>query len=168
MAKATSYGEVAIGLAFAAGGVGICVHASGLRDMPGSMAGPGLFPSLTGAGMMLFGVMLVASALLKARRSGPGGGGTSAAPADATASLALSGYSLAILAGVIALSATLPSLGFPAAATVFTAVVCRLGGAQLARRRHLRSGPDRHPLCRLCSWAGGAASPRGAERMRND
>lgn len=129
MAKATSYGEVAIGLAFAAGGVGICVHASGLRDMPGSMAGPGLFPSLTGAGMMLFGVMLVASALLKARRSGPGGGGTSAAPADATASLALSGYSLAILAGVIALSATLPSLGFPAAATVFTAVVCRLGGA---------------------------------------
>lgn len=50
--------DVAIGLCFAAGGAFLAIQALALPTMPGMPAGPGLFPLLTGAGMVLFGLVL--------------------------------------------------------------------------------------------------------------
>lgn len=121
--KAKPYSEVAIGLAFAAGGVGICLHAAGLRSMPGMVVGSGLFPTITGACMILFGLVLAAGALLAGRVPAPA---TSAAPGR---SGFFSLYSLAVLALLIALTTAMPPVGFILSGMVFTAAVTRLGGA---------------------------------------
>ncbi len=123
MTKANSYGELVIGLAFALGGVGIYVHAAGLRSMPGMAVGSGLFPKITGALMVLFGLMLAWSAARVLRRE------TGSRSDIAGTGIALSGYSIAVFVGLIVLTAILPTTGFLLGGIVFTALVCRLGGA---------------------------------------
>lgn len=129
MVKAKPYSEIAIGLAFAAGGVGICFHAAGLRSMPGMAVGSGLFPMITGVGMGLFGLILAASAY------------AGAAPRESVDSLAggdtgphrsirfLPVYSLAVLAALIVLTLAMPAAGFIPCSIAFTLIAARLGGA---------------------------------------
>ncbi len=124
--------DIAIGLVFAAGGVGICAHAAGLRSMPGMMVGSGLFPMITGIGMIVFGLFLSASAFLGLR-------GVVAEPAaeDILSNenepgrrfLSLTGYSALVLAGLVAATFFIPSVGFMLCGIVFTTIVARLGGA---------------------------------------
>ena len=123
MTKANSYGELVIGLAFALGGVGIFIHAAGLRSMPGMAVGSGLFPKITGVLMVLFGLMLAVTAARGLLRNS-GSLSESGGPG-----IALSGYSIIVFLGLIVLTAILPSIGFLLGGIVFTALVCRLGGA---------------------------------------
>jgi len=132
--KAGRFSDIAIGLVFAAGGVGICVHAAGLRSMPGMMVGSGLFPMITGGAMIFFGLILAAGAALGLR------GATAEPPLEAeigapkpqSRPALLSGYSALVLAGLVATAFLIPGVGFMLCGIVFTAVVARLGGASMA------------------------------------
>lgn len=112
-------GDIAIGLAFLAGGVGIVAHASGLRSMPGTVVGSGLVPTITGASMAIAGLLLAVAPLLRARpaatekRSGP----------------IEWGYPLAVLALLSGFMLLMPFLGFVASGILFTGAIARLGGA---------------------------------------
>ncbi|MBJ3774288.1 tripartite tricarboxylate transporter TctB family protein [Acuticoccus mangrovi] len=118
--------DIAIGAAFALGGVGIVLHAAGLKSMPGMVVGSGLFPTITGAGMAVFGLVLAAGAALRSHRMRADG----EEPLAATAAFkTLSLYGLAVLALLLALVAAMPSVGFPVAGVVLATLVARLGGA---------------------------------------
>lgn len=129
MGKAISNGDIVIGLAFAIGGVGIISHASGLRTMPGMAVGSGLFPTITGALMILFGLVLAGGTLLRRMKAAPSANADTTTEIEGAGGLALSVYSLAVLAGLIALTLLVPTIGFLIGGTVFSATVCRLGGA---------------------------------------
>lgn len=127
--------DLAIGLAFAAAGLGIWFEAGGLRRMPGMIVGSGLFPQITAAGMILFGTVLAAGALLGLRRARagparPAAGAAAGPPAQPGRPLSLSAYSVAVLAAIVLLAAALPSAGFLLGGLGFAAVVARLGGAR--------------------------------------
>ncbi len=125
MTARTKASEIAIGLVFAAGGLGICLEAAGLRSMPGMMVGSGLFPMITGALMGLFGLVLAGAALLRPAPAPKSATET----AIETARGPLQAYSIAVLAGLIALTALMPAAGFLLAGALFTGFAARLGGA---------------------------------------
>lgn len=115
------FGDLAIGLVFTLGGVGVVVHAAGLRSMPGTIVGSGLFPTITGALMAGFGGLLVIQSLVSRSRS--------AAAASSLRDRASIVYSLSVLAGLIVLTALLPALGFVIASAILTTGLARFGGA---------------------------------------
>lgn len=110
--------DIVIGLVFSAGGVGIIVHASGLRNMPGTMIGSGLFPTITGALMALFGLALTAEAFF----------GKSGDPSIPETRRQI-GYSLIVLVGLVGLILLTPVIGFLIAGAIFATGVARAGGA---------------------------------------
>ncbi|MCR8725203.1 tripartite tricarboxylate transporter TctB family protein [Frigidibacter sp. ROC022] len=123
--KARPNSDLLIGLAFTAGGLGICYQAAGLRPMPGMVVGSGLFPTITGAAMCLFGLVLAVESLLRPSEGGDAAPG--AGPDRRRGALPL--YSVLVLVGLALLGALLPSVGFILCGVVFTALVTRLGGA---------------------------------------
>jgi small-conductance mechanosensitive channel len=125
MTAKTKASEIAIGLVFAAGGLGICLGAAGLRSMPGMVVGSGLFPMITGALMGLFGLVLALAALLRPAAARPEPVAEAAEAARGPVQL----YSVAVLAGLIALTALMPAAGFLLGAALFTGFAARLGGA---------------------------------------
>lgn len=112
--------DVALGLVFAALGAGIAIKASELPAMGKLAVGPGLFPTITGAGMVIFGLALAIGAFL-ARQA--------AAERPAKTGPMLRWDVAAILAMLVALVLVMPSVGFLVTGTVFTAGAARLGGA---------------------------------------
>lgn len=117
--------DAVIGLLFAGLGTGIIVAASGLRTLPGMAVGSGLFPTITGAGMIIFGLVLAAQALF----SGPGNG----AEADESENTGfLSSYAVGMLVALAVLIVAMPRAGFMATGVVFAALIARMGGARWA------------------------------------
>ena len=120
MAGDAKRADIALGLVFAALGAGIAVVASDLPTMGKFAVGPGLFPTITGAGMVTFGLALAIGGFL-ARPA--------AAERPATTGPMLRWDVAAILATLVALVLLMPSVGFLVAGSVFTAGAARLGGA---------------------------------------
>ncbi len=114
-------GDLALGLAFAALGAGIAVEAAGLPTMGNIGVGSGLFPTITGGGMVVFGLILAVGALFPRPMPGMVIPRVKMLRWDVAAVLAL-------LAAMIVL---LPVAGFLVAGFVFAAAVARIGGARL-------------------------------------
>ena len=114
-------GDLVLGLAFAGLGAGIAFHASGLPTMGKLPVGPGLFPTITGAGMVVFGLALAIGAVI----SRPAGSVEEAATGGPMLRLDVA----LILAMLVALVFAMPHVGFLVAGTVFAAGAARLGGA---------------------------------------
>jgi len=121
--------DIAIGLVFLVGGVGIAVHATGLRSMPGTLVGSGLVPTITGACMAFAGLLLAAGQFLRGRPPSSSASPPSS-PSRARARGADTwGYPLAILALLVGFVALMPFAGFVVSGILFTTGVARLGGA---------------------------------------
>lgn len=121
MGARVNRGDLALGLVFAGLGGGIIVVASGLPSMGKIGVGSGLFPTITGGGMVVFGLVLALGALRSAGRNGP---------ADGLPTPKMLRWDvLAILALLAALVLAMPSAGFLVTGAVFAAGAARLGGA---------------------------------------
>ncbi len=113
--------DLVLGLVFAALGVGIIAHASGLRSMPGTGVGSGLFPTITGAGMVVFGLVLAAGGLVRA---------AAVAEASDPPPIAVDWpYAAAVLGGLVAAVVLMPTVGFLITMAIFGTAIGRLGGA---------------------------------------
>jgi putative tricarboxylic transport membrane protein len=130
--KSKSLPDLALGLIFALSGAFILSQALAIRGMPGMPVGPGLFPTITGIGMMVFGALLAFQAWFA-----PASEANVVVPeADApqaldTQSSLLNPFSLGILACVVASIVLIPILGFLIAGTLVTFAVVLLGRGRL-------------------------------------
>lgn len=116
--------DLIIGLMFAGLGSAIFIIASGFRTLPGMVVGSGLFPSITGATMIAFGLLLALTAARSARRRA-----TAAAPeTKGERQSLLTAPALAVIAALVALIFVMPAAGFPATGFVFSVFLVRLGG----------------------------------------
>lgn len=129
--------DVVLGGAFAVLGIGVIVGSQNLTSISGLPVGPGLFPTVTGAAMLIFGVVLAGQGWLAPA-------GELIGVPDEVAELAedpapptrgwLDFWFIPLL--LIAVAATiplLPVLGFLVAGTIFTAVIVVLCGGSLLR-----------------------------------
>jgi putative tricarboxylic transport membrane protein len=127
--RSRNLSDTVIGLVFAGLGVGIIIAASGLRTLPGMAVGSGLFPIITGGGMIFFGLLLAVQALffptLDEVTAAEGGDEDWAATG-----LWVSAYALLTLASLAALMIVMPRAGFIATGVVFATIIARLGGAR--------------------------------------
>jgi putative tricarboxylic transport membrane protein len=121
--------DTVIGLVFAGLGVGIIIAASGLRTLPGMAVSSGLFPIITGGGMIFFGLLLAVQALLFSNLADAATGETDDGE-PAMAGTWISAYTLLTLASLAALIIAMPRAGFIATGVVFATVIARLGGAR--------------------------------------
>lgn len=128
--------DVFIGLAFVAGGVLIVIGALGLRSIPGLPVGPGLFPTITGGAMALFGAVVAVQALVPAPARDAAAttigdtGAVDLAEADEPRDIARLPFIPSLLAAIAAIVAAMPVLGFLITGTLLTAFLARLGGAR--------------------------------------
>ncbi|GAB5375608.1 MAG: tripartite tricarboxylate transporter TctB family protein [Acuticoccus sp.] len=119
MRSRVNRGDLTLGLVFMGLGVGIAVKAADLPSMGKIGVGSGLFPTITGVGMVIFGLVLAVGAVLSRGRAD---GGLPAAPMVRWDVLVV----LGLLAGLVVL---MPPVGFLVTGTVFGALAARLGGA---------------------------------------
>ena len=120
MSARVKRGDLVLGLVFAGLGAGIALQASGLPTMGKLPVGPGLFPTITGVGMVVFGLALAIGAVLSRQ-------GAIESVAEGGPMLRLDvAVVLALLAALVVL---MPHVGFLVAGTVFAAGAARLGGA---------------------------------------
>lgn len=136
--------DVVLGGAFAVLGIGVIVGSQNLTSISGLPVGPGLFPTVTGAAMLIFGIVLVGQGWLAPA-------GELIGVPDEVAELAedpnppkrswLDFWFIPLL--LIAVAATIPlipALGFLIAGTIFTAVIVVLcGGCSCAPSSSARS-----------------------------
>jgi len=119
MASRVNRGDAALGLVFAGLGAGIAVKAADLPSMGQVGVGSGLFPTITGLGMIVFGLGLAIGSMVS-RQS----------PEDRVPRTAMLRWDVvAVLAMLAALVALMPLAGFLVTGTVFAALAARLGGA---------------------------------------
>lgn len=119
----------AIGLVFAGLGAGIIAGAANMPGLPGMAAGSGFFPTITGAGMVLFGLLLSFQGFfLSGTQESVVTTGRDKAPAEGTTSF-ISWYRLLVLAALAILIAAMPFVGFIVTGVVFATTIARLGGA---------------------------------------
>jgi len=128
--KSRSYADVALGVVFALGGLFVLSQALTIRSMPGMPVGPGLFPTITGAAMALFGLVLAVQAWFAPETEEPllVSEGSEAPPAPKSS--LLNPFALGILACVAASIVLIPVLGFLIAGTLLTFAVVLISGGR--------------------------------------
>ena len=127
--------DIVIGLAFAALGTAIIVAASGFRTVPGMAVGSGLFPTMTGSAMILFGLLMAIGAARIARRpvqeEVAGTRQTQGADDPSGGKRRLfDGYAVALIVALLVLIAAMPVAGFLVAGFAFAVFAVRLGGGR--------------------------------------
>lgn len=132
--RAHSYADSALGVAFAVGGALVFGQAMGIKSMPGLPVGPGLFPAITGAAMVAFGLVLAAQGWFAARVRD-----TPLLPKEQSAETAASHerrsyfgpFVVGILAAIAASTLLMPVLGFLITGALFVFAVVLLSGGRL-------------------------------------
>lgn len=132
--RARNYADSALGVAFAAGGALVLTQAMGINSMPGLPVGPGLFPTITGAAMVAFGLVLAAQSWFAARVRD-----TPLLPKEASGEPAafqaprsfFCPFVVGILAAVTASIFLMPVLGFLITGALFVFAVVLLSGGRL-------------------------------------
>lgn len=122
--------DLVISILFALVGAYVLVGSMELKAMPGMAAGPGLFPAITGAGMLFFGLVMLAQTWM--------GRGTDASdelavdePAEddgGPITLIDRLYNPLLLLAILALILLMPVLGFLITASIFVFAMVLLGG----------------------------------------
>ncbi|SDU33064.1 tripartite tricarboxylate transporter TctB family protein [Stappia sp. ES.058] len=118
--------DLVIGLAFAGLGSAIFMVASGFRTFPGMAVSSGLFPKITGTGMIVFGIVMALAAARAARRQtlAPHSG------QDAGEQALPTRYAMTVVVALLVLIFAMPIIGFLASGFVFSAFLVRLGGGR--------------------------------------
>lgn len=134
--------DAVLGAAFAALGIGVIVQAQGLGSISGLPVGPGLFPTITGAAMVIFGLVLAGQGWFAPAGELIGAAEETTQPADTpedpletapSRSWLDTWFNPLLLLAVLATIPLIPALGFLVAGTVFTAVIVVLCGGSLLR-----------------------------------
>lgn len=124
--------DLVISILFIIVGGYVVIGSMALKAMPGMAVGPGLFPSVTGGGMLFFGLIMLGQTCL-ARSSG--------APAELTeedASVKQDGpetlidklYNPLLLMAILALILLMPVFGFLITSALFVFAMVLLGGGR--------------------------------------
>jgi putative tricarboxylic transport membrane protein len=119
--------DFVIGLAFAGLGSAIVIVASGFRTFPGMAVSSGLFPKITGAGMIVFGIVLALTTARTARRRLP----APRVDQDAGGQPLPTRYAMAVAIALLVLIVAMPLIGFLASGFLFSAFLVWLGGGRL-------------------------------------
>lgn len=112
-----------LGALFAIGGVAILFVAMGYAPIAGMSVGPGLFPSITGGAMVLFGVVLAVQAWLL-RNAVDEDEGDVAPPPFVTM------FAIAIVVAILAVILLMPFLGFLVGGVLFSIAIVRMSGGK--------------------------------------
>lgn len=110
--------DSALGLIFALGGAAILQQALTMQSLPGMNVGPGLFPSIVGAGMAIMGVALTVQGWI-----------VRDPPEDESQPL-VTWFAIAIVGALAATILAMPYLGFLVAGTLFAAGIVLLSGGK--------------------------------------
>lgn len=110
--------DSALGVVFALGGAAILQQALTMQALPGMNVGPGLFPSIVGAGMAIMGVALTIQGWM-----------VRDTPEDEAQPL-VTWFALAIVASLVATIFAMPFLGFLITGTIFSVVIVLMSGGK--------------------------------------
>lgn len=110
--------DSAVGVVFALGGACILQQALTMQALPGMNVGPGLFPSIVGAGMAIMGVALTIQGWIV--RDTP----------EDDAPPFLTWFAAGTFAALVATILLMPYLGFLVAGTLFAAAVVLMSGGK--------------------------------------
>lgn len=110
--------DSALGVIFALGGAAILQQALTMQSLPGMNVGPGLFPSIVGAGMAIMGVALAIQGWL-----------VRDTPEDEAQPL-VTWFAIATVVALAATILAMPYLGFLVAGTLFAAGIVLLSGGK--------------------------------------
>lgn len=110
--------DSALGVVFALGGAAILQQALTMQALPGMNVGPGLFPSIVGAGMAIMGVALTIQGWI-----------VRDTPEDEAQPL-VTWFALAIVAALVATIFAMPFLGFLITGTIFSVVIVLMSGGK--------------------------------------
>ena len=110
--------DSALGVIFALGGAAILQQALAMQSLPGMNVGPGLFPSIVGAGMAIMGVALTIQGWI-----------VRDTPEDDAPPL-VTWFAVAIVVALAATILAMPYLGFLVAGTLFGVGIVLLSGGK--------------------------------------
>lgn len=110
--------DSALGVIFALGGAAIFQQALTMQPLPGMNVGPGLFPSIVGAGMAIMGVALAIQGWL-----------VQEAPEEGARPL-VTWFAVGVVVVLGATIFAMPYLGFLIAGTIFSVVIVLLSGGK--------------------------------------
>ena len=134
--KTRDYPDLALGAVFTLGGLFVLSQALAIQGMPGLPVGPGLFPTITGAAMALFGAILAVqswmtnpSAEMDLVPEGHAPDGEEEIEAFKSPGF-FSPFVLGILGATLASIFLMPVLGFLITGLIYTFVIVLLGGGR--------------------------------------
>lgn len=110
--------DSALGVVFALGGAAVLQQALTMQALPGMNVGPGLFPSIVGAGMAIMGVALTIQGWI-----------VRDTPEDEAPPL-VTWFAIGVVVSLAAVILAMPYLGFLVAGTLFSVVVVLLSGGK--------------------------------------
>lgn len=110
--------DSALGVVFALGGAAILQQALTMQALPGMNVGPGLFPSIVGAGMAIMGVALAVQGWV-----------VRDVPEDEAPPL-VTWFAVSVVIALVAVILAMPFLGFLVAGTLFAAAIVLLSGGR--------------------------------------
>ncbi len=110
--------DSALGVVFALGGAAILQQALTMSTLPGMNVGPGLFPSIVGAGMAIMGVALTIQGWM-----------VRDTPEDGAQPL-VTWFALGIVAALAATIFAMPYLGFLVTGVIFSVVIVLMSGGK--------------------------------------
>ena len=110
--------DSALGVVFALGGAAILQQALTMQALPGMNVGPGLFPSIVGAGMAIMGVALTIQGWI-----------VRDVPEDDAPSL-LSWFAVGVVVALAVTILAMPFLGFLIAGTLFSVAIVLMSGGK--------------------------------------
>ncbi|HWV20658.1 MAG TPA: tripartite tricarboxylate transporter TctB family protein [Devosia sp.] len=110
--------DSALGVVFALGGAAVLQQALAMPSLPGMNVGPGLFPSIVGAGMAIMGVALTIQGWIVRDT------------AEDEAQPLVTWFALGIVAALAAAILAMPYLGFLVVGTVFSFIVVLMSGGK--------------------------------------
>lgn len=129
--------DTLLGAVFAIGGAVIVLNAQGLSVMPGLPVGPGLVPTITGSGMVIFGAVLAWQGWFAPAHELVGVpeevADLSDGPAPAGRSWLDAWFIPLLLLATVAVIPLMPVLGFLVTGTIYTALVVVMCGGSLLR-----------------------------------
>lgn len=135
--RTRNYPDLALGAIFTLGGLFVLSQALAIPSMSGLPVGPGLFPTVTGAAMALFGAVLALQSWLTSPASemdlvpeGQAPDGEEQIEAFKSPGF-FSPFVLGILAATLASIFLMPILGFLVTGLLYSFVIVLLGGGRL-------------------------------------
>lgn len=124
--------DLVISILFALVGGYVVIGSMELKAMPGMAVGPGLFPAVTGSGLLFFGLVMLAQTWLARTANTPGKmvDDDQSGDDDASETLIDKLYNPLLLLAILGLILLMPVFGFLITSTLFVFAMVLLGGGR--------------------------------------